>query len=251
MPRRPELRRFNALERFSEMRESAAGPEGALPLDFRGASTLMASIQEYDPVIHGRLAPFDLPVDEERGPEGGVAPSVPDIHSRSTGEEDGAGPSGAATAGTTPAGTLPADEEGTVYARSFRSSLADLASYIPVSAPVSEGDVLVVDPQVAGSMTPSTEAQDPTVVGIATGEPGVALGARPEEGQASVALSGMVPCKVDAGYGSIRVGDLLTTSPTPGHAMRADDPAPGTILGKALEPLESGTGLVRVLVMLR
>ena len=49
----------------------------------------------------------------------------------------------------------------------------------------------------------------------------------------------------------MRVGDLLTTSPTPGHAMRADDPRPGTIVGKALEPLESGTGMVRVLVMLR
>lgn len=68
---------------------------------------------------------------------------------------------------------------------------------------------------------------------------------------AAVALSGSVPCKVDAGYGAIRPGDLLTASATPGHAMRADDPLPGTILGKALEPLESGTARIRVLVMLR
>ena len=66
-----------------------------------------------------------------------------------------------------------------------------------------------------------------------------------------VALSGMALCKVDAGYGSIMPGDLLTTSPTAGHAMRADDPPPGTILGKALEPLDTGTGLIKVLVMLR
>ena len=66
-----------------------------------------------------------------------------------------------------------------------------------------------------------------------------------------VALAGRVPVKVDAGYGSILAGDLLTTSPTPGHAMRADDPLPGTIIGKALEGLESGTGVIHVLVMLR
>ncbi len=42
---------------------------------------------------------------------------------------------------------------------------------------------------------------------------------------------------VDAAYGTIKVGDLLTSSPTPGHAMRADDPKPGTIVGKALQPL--------------
>ncbi len=58
-------------------------------------------------------------------------------------------------------------------------------------------------------------------------------------------------CKVDAGYGSVRPGDLLTTSPTPGHAMLALDPRPGTILGKALESLDAGTGLIKVLVMLR
>ena len=66
-----------------------------------------------------------------------------------------------------------------------------------------------------------------------------------------VALSGTVFCKVDAGYGSIRPGDLLTTSPTAGHAMRADDPHIRTVLGKALAPMDTGTGLIKVLVMLR
>jgi len=72
-----------------------------------------------------------------------------------------------------------------------------------------------------------------------------------EERFARVALAGRVPVKVDAGYGSIRAGDLLTSSPTPGHAMRADDPKPGTIIGKALEGLDAGTGKIRALVMLR
>jgi hypothetical protein len=65
-----------------------------------------------------------------------------------------------------------------------------------------------------------------------------------------VALSGVVTCKVDAGYGEIRPGDLLTTSPTPGHAMLDVDPGTGTILGKALEPLAAGTGRIRILVTL-
>jgi hypothetical protein len=58
-------------------------------------------------------------------------------------------------------------------------------------------------------------------------------------------------CKVDATYGPVRVGDLLTTSPTRGQAMRADAPVAGTILGKALEPLASGSALVRILVLSR
>jgi hypothetical protein len=84
------------------------------------------------------------------------------------------------------------------------------------------------------------------VVGIVSGEAGPAL-----ENQAPIALNGTVLCNADAGYGPIRVGDLLTTSPTPGHAMRADDARPGTVLGKALEPLQSGQGTIRVLVMMR
>jgi hypothetical protein len=60
-----------------------------------------------------------------------------------------------------------------------------------------------------------------------------------------------VLCKVDASYGSIRPGDLLTTSATPGHAMLAYEPQPGTIVGKALEPLDTGTGVIKVLVTLR
>ena len=71
------------------------------------------------------------------------------------------------------------------------------------------------------------------------------------EAQAPVAFSGIVSCKVDAGYGPVRVGDLLTVSPTPGHAMRSSDHTAGTVLGKALEPLDSGTGIIKVLVMLR
>lgn len=56
-----------------------------------------------------------------------------------------------------------------------------------------------------------------------------------------VALLGIVPTKVSADNGSIQRGDQLVASATPGHAMRADKPTPGTVLGKALEALDNGT----------
>ena len=68
-----------------------------------------------------------------------------------------------------------------------------------------------------------------------------------------IALMGKVNCKVDAQYAAIEVGDLLTTSPTPGHAMKATDPAKafGTVIGKALKPLKEGTGLIPILISLQ
>jgi hypothetical protein len=99
-------------------------------------------------------------------------------------------------------------------------------------------------------------ANDPGVVGVVAGEPGVLLGSAPKGTEpailsAPVATSGVIKVKVDAGYGPIALNDLLVASPTPGHAMRAENPAQGTVIGKALEPLPNGTGLIKVLVMLR
>ena len=65
-----------------------------------------------------------------------------------------------------------------------------------------------------------------------------------------VTLGAFKAIKVDASYGAIHPGDLLVSSPNPGYAMRADNPAPGTIIGKALGSLESGTGTIPVLVTL-
>jgi hypothetical protein len=71
-------------------------------------------------------------------------------------------------------------------------------------------------------------------------------------------MTGVVPVKVTADRGAIKPGDLLTASCVPGHARRAEPVTlegvelyrPGTVLGKALEPLESGTGTVTVLPMM-
>jgi hypothetical protein len=66
-------------------------------------------------------------------------------------------------------------------------------------------------------------------------------------------ILGVVSCKVSAENGPIHPGDLLVTSATPGHAMRTDRESawPGTILGKALGSLDSGTGVIQVLVTLQ
>ena len=116
-----------------------------------------------------------------------------------------------------------------------------------VSEPVETGDVVVLDQARGSSVHLGTTPLDPSVLGIVADVPGAVLAGS----EAPVALIGTVLCKVDAGYGPIAVGDLLVTSATPGHAMRVMAPPPGTILGKALEPLDAGAGLIRVLVMPR
>ena len=114
----------------------------------------------------------------------------------------------------------------------------------PTSGSVEAGQVLTFDPEHPGKVRTANTMADPAVIGVA-------IGMVHKTFEVRVAATGFVECKVDAGYGAIRAGDLLTTSPTPGHAMRAIDVLPGTILGKALEPLETGTGTIKILVMPR
>jgi len=110
------------------------------------------------------------------------------------------------------------------------------------------------------------DAADPTVIGILSTEPGFLLNSQlNREAPAGdlrpypVALCGCVPCKVSDENGPIRRGDLLTTSSTPGRAMRAEPilldgkslyPS-GTIIGKALAAHVDGEGVIEVFVVLR
>jgi hypothetical protein len=75
----------------------------------------------------------------------------------------------------------------------------------------------------------------------------------PDRSRVPVALMGKVFCKVDASYGPVRVGDLLVTSPTGGHAMVGRDPQrrSGAMIGKAMGALDEGRGLVPILVALQ
>jgi hypothetical protein len=118
------------------------------------------------------------------------------------------------------------------------------------------GTVMALDGE--GKLTPSWRSYDKRVVGVVTGagdfKPALFLGRMEmEPNRLPIALVGKVFCKVDAQYASIDVGDLLTTSQTPGHAMKADEPnrAFGSVIGKALRPLPAGQGLIPILIALQ
>ncbi|HVH30497.1 MAG TPA: hypothetical protein VNA31_02370 [bacterium] len=74
-----------------------------------------------------------------------------------------------------------------------------------------------------------------------------------ERNEVPLAVVGIVPCKVTVENGSIAAGDLLVTSSMPGRAMKGTDRARmlGAVVGKALEPLANGTGIIQVLVTLQ
>jgi hypothetical protein len=140
----------------------------------------------------------------------------------------------------------------------------DVAEQFDVA--VRENDTVEIDPGMVvilddeGALTPCKEPYDTRVAGVVSGAgdrvPALVLDRRApgprREGalRRAVAVIGKVWCQADASSTPIHVGDLLTTASTPGHTMVATDreAAFGSVLGKALTPLASGTGMVLVLV---
>jgi hypothetical protein len=127
---------------------------------------------------------------------------------------------------------------------------------IGTSVAVDPGMVMVLGED--GALYPSQQAYDKRVAGVVSGagdyKPGIVLDQQQSKhNRQPIALLGKVYCKVDTQYGAIEIGDLLTTSPTPGHAMKADDPAKafGAVIGKALRPLQEGQGLIPILIALQ
>jgi hypothetical protein len=140
----------------------------------------------------------------------------------------------------------------------IRLANADCAEDFDVSgtAKMEPGTVMVLGNE--GTLFESQQAHDKRVAGVISGagdyKPGIVLDKRQSQGNRQpIALMGKVFCKVDAQFGAIEVGDLLTTSPTPGHAMKTSDPllAFGTVIGKALRPFAEGQGLIPILIALQ
>lgn len=137
----------------------------------------------------------------------------------------------------------------------YSSPAADVAEFIDSDEALEPGDVVEIDTERDGRFRLATRASSAVVAGVVTSEPGVLLNARAnrqtvQDGPA-LALAGRVPVKVSAENGPIRPGDLLVSAATPGHAMKAPTrPAAGTVIGKALGSLASGTGTIEMLVML-
>lgn len=134
------------------------------------------------------------------------------------------------------------------YAESVNVS-GDHTKYAP-------GDVLVIASDEKGDVVKSTEAYSTTAVGIYSTKPGV-LGRRQTSAKTPdeipMAMLGIVPTKVSAENGPIRRGDLLVTSSTEGYAMKGTDRSrlTGAVIGKALGSLDSGTGVIEVVVTLQ
>jgi hypothetical protein len=129
---------------------------------------------------------------------------------------------------------------------------ADYAEELPAAGGVLAGTCVVLDD--AGGVALCADDYDPRVAGIVSGagglKPAVVLD---RQGGAPIALMGKAFVLVDAERAPVAVGDMLTTSSTPGHAMKVTDPgrAFGTVIGKALTALPSGRGLVKVFVSAR
>ena len=139
------------------------------------------------------------------------------------------------------------------------SDLSEQFDITPLEDTVKPGMVVCIDPKHPGQLIPCSQSYDRTVAGVVSGaggvKPGMLMGQRgtAADGLHPVALTGRVYCWADASKGAIQPGDLITTSDTPGHAMKASDHsrAMGTILGKAMTSLDHDKGLVLVLVSLQ
>ena len=138
---------------------------------------------------------------------------------------------------------------------------SDLAEPFSISTPgqiVSEGAVVVIDEANPGQLKLTDQPYDTHVAGVISGANGIHPGIQMHqqgmlEGGKNVALSGRVYVQADTSNGAIKPGDLLTTSSTPGRAMKVSDHirAAGAILGKAMTGLAEGNGMVLVLVTLQ
>ena len=123
----------------------------------------------------------------------------------------------------------------------------------------SPGTVVSIDPENPGDLVVSNNTYDRRVAGIISGaggiKPGMLMGQSGSvaDGEYPVALTGRVYCWADASNSPIEPGDMLTTSDTPGHAMKVTDytRAQGAVIGKAMSSLDEGQGLVLVLVTLQ
>jgi hypothetical protein len=105
---------------------------------------------------------------------------------------------------------------------------------------------------------PSQHAYDTSVAGVVSAQPGVVLG-EAAASKEKIATTGRVKVRVDASTSPIHIGDLLVTSDKSGMAMRSkpveiggiEMHRPGTLIGKALEPLDQGQGEILVLLSLQ
>ncbi len=127
---------------------------------------------------------------------------------------------------------------------------ADLAEiYNTNASDMAAGDVVALDSSLISGVKKTTGAYDKNILGIVSTQPAVLIGGGDRAGltSAPIALSGRVPVKVNTENGAIKPGDVLTSSSTPGVAMKAT--TAGTMIGMAMEGYDNtGTGRVMTFV---
>jgi trimeric autotransporter adhesin len=155
------------------------------------------------------------------------------------------------------------DTNGAVYADGgLFASGADFAESVAVRGKRSEyepGDVLEIDERADRHLALSSHPYATLVAGIYSTRPGLLASPHhigdesSKSSEVPLAVVGIVPCKVTAENGPIARGDLLVTSSLPGYAMKGTDRRRlvGAVVGKALEPLSGGKGVIEVLVTLQ
>lgn len=138
-----------------------------------------------------------------------------------------------------------------------KSYMYDIAEAVPCSPDVDDGDVVIINPEENYLFKKSHKPCDSRVAGVISENPTFCFGdieeLKKENSEINykyLALAGKAYVKVDSGDEGIKIGDLLTTGSIPGYAMKSKKFIPGTILGKALEPLEKGRKKIRVLICL-
>lgn len=151
-----------------------------------------------------------------------------------------------------------ANFSGTVSGGNIQAKYQDLAEWVAADKQLAAGTVVVLNRAAENSVTSSLGAYDTTVAGVVSERPGLLLG---EAGanKLKIATTGRVKIKVDATKAPIAIGDLLVTSEIAGLAMKSIPMdlngrkfhQPGTVIGKALQPLESGRGEILVLLSIQ
>ena len=229
--RRPDLRRFTALSRFAGARRQSAVSADE-PLDLSATEALKAKIHVFDPARDG--AAFRAPAAPPLAGTPAIAAATPAIVRP-------AGPPLASSSSTGDGSRRAGDE-------SPGPAFPPNTSPVGIAGTVRAGDVVTITDAPDGLAVVAKQPLDKGVIGIVGGASGATW-----SGQAPIVVSGVVAqCNLDATTGAVAVGDLLVASGLPGHAMRPNGtPVAGTVIAKALEPLDGGTGTIRVLVLSR
>jgi hypothetical protein len=148
--------------------------------------------------------------------------------------------------------------EGTLTGTNIQANYQDIAEWVPASENMEPGTVVVLNGAKNNEVKPSSTPYDTMVAGVVSLKPGLSLGIAADTKE-QIATTGRVKVRVEATNAPIKVGDLLVTSSVAGTAMKSEPMdingrkfhQPGTIIGKALEPLAGGTGEILVLLSMQ